>query len=549
MGIFCLFNFTQKLYTHIKMFLLIDLQRRLVMGQIVQGKIYRKLGEKIDILTQKSPCNETSLSFLNSNKGKALVRNSWLGVLLLLWFALATSCSGGTVDVDPTAPGTQIPDDFLGISVEWSSVPDYLGDSTGGVRPTVVTLLRAFEAEDHRVSVRIGGNSEDLAWWNPLGETPPPGVTINIGPTHLSTLAALAEVLNTRLILGLNLALDDPVIAASLVNAVYGAIPREVVQAFEMGNEPDLYVADSHHRGLGYGWNAYLADMEAFRDGIAARVPPETPFAAPALANQSWLLNMGNFCTREKDNLALVTTHVYPYTNCYNLAPGPGALLTEYATSAIRAIYKPVAAAVHEAGMAYRMAEMSSVSCGGADGVSNVYAAALWCADIAFQLASAGLDGLNFHTPAYYAVFTLDPSGAPVVKPPYYGMRFFSLATAQHGRLLPVVVKTPVRVHAWATLGDDGAVRVAMINLDKARDAAISLRAPGRSEAATLVRLRAPALNSRDGLTLGGQTWDGSVDGQPLGTATSEPVTYDTGAYKVPLPALEAVVVTLAPAM
>jgi hypothetical protein len=198
--------------------------------------------------------------------------------------------------------------------------------------------------------------------------------------------------------------------------------------------------------------------------------------------------------------------------------------------------------------MDYRMGEMSSVSCGGADGVSNVYAAALWCADIAFQLAAAGLDGLNFHTPAYYAVFTLDPSGAPVVKPPYYGMRFFSLATASHGRLLPVVVKTPVRVHAWATLGDDGAVRVALINLDKARDTVISLGVPGRSEAATLVRMKAPSLKARDGLTLGGQTWDGSIDGLPLGTAVSEPVVYDNGDYKVPLPALEAVVVTLTPA-
>jgi Glycosyl hydrolase family 79 C-terminal beta domain len=89
---------------------------------------------------------------------------------------------------------------------------------------------------------------------------------------------------------------------------------------------------------------------------------------------------------------------------------------------------------------------------------------------------------------------------------------------------------------------------VALINLNQNRDVVVSLRVPGRSEAATLVRLRAPALNSRNGLTLGGLTWDGSVDGQSLGTATSEPVTYDTGSYRVNLPALEAVVVTVAPA-
>jgi hypothetical protein len=479
-----------------------------------------------------------------------MARYGCMCVLLFVGLTLTLSCRSdwGIVKVDPGTPGTLIPDDFLGISVEWNSVPDYLGDSAGGARPTVVTLLRSFEAESHRISVRIGGNSEDLAWWNPLGATPPPGVTINIGPVHLSTLAAVAEVLQTRLILGLNLVLDDPVIAANLIEAVYGAIPREKVQAFELGNEPDLYRTEGARRGLGYGWNSYLADMEAFRDGISALVPPETPFAAPSLSSRSWLLNMGTFCTKEKDNIALVTTHVYPFTNCYNLAPGPEALLTDYATSGIGASYKPVAAAVHAAGMTHRMAEMSSVSCGGADGVSNVYAAALWCADIAFQLASAGLDGLNFHTPAYYAVFTLDSFGVPVVKPPYYGMRFFSLATAKHGRLLPVTVTTPAHVHAWATLGDDGAVRVAMINLDRTCGGIISLSMPGRSEAATLMRLRAPALNAKSGLTLGGQTWDGSVDGQPLGAATSEPVVYDKGAYKVSLPSLEAVVITVPPA-
>jgi hypothetical protein len=257
---------------------------------------------------------------------------------------------------------------------------------------------------------------------------------------------------------------------------------------------------------------------------------------------------MSDFCEDQKNRLAMVTTHIYPFTNCYNLAPSSESLLTEYATSGIGESYKPFAAAAHSAGMAIRMDETNSVSCGGADGVSNVYAAALWGADLAFQLASAGLDGLNFHTPAYYAVFRLDSSGVPIVQPLYYGMQFFSLATASHGRLLPVIMKMPPKVHAWATLGDDGAVRVALINLNTKRDAAISLNVPGRSETATLVRMRAPTLNSKNGITLGGLTWDGSVDGHPFGNTIAESLEYENGSFKVSLPALEAVVVTLAPA-
>jgi hypothetical protein len=498
------------------------------MGHIVQGKIGRIIR--------------------NAN---GTIKSGFMFSLLFLCLTMSSSCIGDkvTVEIDPAAPGAQIQDDFLGISVEWGSVPDYLGDGSGGLRPAVVTIMRAFEAEDHRLSVRIGGNSQDLAWWNPQGVTPPSGVTINIGPAHLATLAALAEVLQTRLILGLNLAIDDPALAVGLIDAAYDAIPGNAIQAFEMGNEPDLYRTEGPRRGLGYGWNAYLADMEAFHDNIAEQVPPSTPFAATAIANRSWLGNMPGFCEREKNRLALVTTHIYPFTNCYNLAPSAEALLTEYATSGIGASYKTLAAAAHAQGLAYRMDEMNSVSCGGADGVSNVYAAALWGADIAFQLAAAGLDGINFHTPSRYAVFSLDASGVPVVYPLYYGMRFFSLATASHGRLLPLSIKTPARVHAWATLGEDGAVRVALINLNRKTDKVVYLYIPGWSESASLVRLQAPSLTAKTGLTLGGLTWDGSTDGHPLGIASSEPVAYEAGSYKVSLPALEAVVVKVSPAL
>jgi hypothetical protein len=473
------------------------------------------------------------------------------GIFVLIMSMLMMSCIGGkvTVDIDPSAPGAVIPDDFLGISVEWSGVTNYLGDGAGGVKPAAITLMQAFEAEGHRISVRIGGNSQDRAWWNPTGEPRPSGVTIDIGQTHLDTLAAVAEILNTRLILGLNLVLNDPVAAANLVNAAYGTIPHDAVQAFELGNEPDLYRIEGHRRGLGYGWHSYIEEMDTFRDGIAALVPQDTPFAGPSLANRSWILNMEDFFARENEEMALVTTHIYPFTNCYDMAPSPESLLTSYATSGIGASYKPVADAARSAGMPYRMDEMNSVSCGGADGVSNVYASALWGADIAFQLAEAGLDGINFHTPSNYAVFLFDGAGAPVVRPLYYGMRFFSLATAKHGRLLPVKVKTPANVHAWATLGDDGAVRVALINLNQKLDVTISLRLPGMSETASVVRMQAPSLTSRDGLTLGGLTWDGSVDGRPLGNEVAEQVIYDKGSYSVLLPALQAVILTAGPAL
>jgi hypothetical protein len=450
------------------------------------------------------------------------------------------------VIVDPTTPGPAIADDFLGLSVEWSSVVDYLGDGAGGARATTVQLLRNFEPEGNTLAVRIGGNSQDLAWWNPDGLPLPPGVEIDLGPSHMATLAALNTAAGAPFVLGLNLALGDASNAAALVDGAFAAIAREAVLAFELGNEPDYYWSAGYRPFL-YNYDDYQTELDAFHDGIAALVSPVPPFAAPALGGVLWLHRLNDFFAAEQDRVALVTTHVYPYTVCDNLpAPPPAALLSNYATKNIGRTYAPVATAAHDAGYSYRMDELNTVSCGGADGVSNVYAAALWAIDVAFRLADAGLDGLNFHTPGtYYGVFSYDDTGALEVHPLYYGMRFFSLATAQGGQRLPVEINLTRRVRAWATLGQDGAVRVALVNEELEGDDTVRLRVSGRSAAATLVRLRAPALDARTGLTLGGQTWDGSVDGLPLGDLVTEPAPFEGDAYVISLPALQAVVVTV----
>ena len=54
-----------------------------------------------------------------------------------------------------------------------------------------------------------------------------------------------------------------------------------------------------------------------------------------------------------------------------------------------------------------------------------------------------------------------------------------------------------------------------------------------------------PAVDATTGITLGGQTWDGSPDGAPQGTAATEMIPIDHGAARVTLPPLDAVVVTL----
>ncbi|NLH50328.1 MAG: hypothetical protein GX444_17240 [Myxococcales bacterium] len=452
------------------------------------------------------------------------------------------------VIVDPDSPGATVPNTFLGISVEWTHIVDYLGENSGEARAATVQLLRNFEAEGHRPVVRIGGNSQDRAWWNPDGLPRPPGVEVDLDPLPVSILAALNEAAGTSLVLGLNLVLGDAANAAAVIAGLDDRISRDAVAAFELGNEPDYYWTEGL-RPLFYRYDHYRGELETFHDGLAALVSPVPPFAAPALGSTFWLRRLADFFSAESDWVAMITTHVYPFTVCYDLPPpAPARLLDDFATVDIGVVYEPVATAAHAAGYTYRMDELNSVSCGGADGVSNAYVAALWSADVAFRLAAAGLDGLNFHTPGtYYGVFNYDETGALVVMPLYYGMRLFSLATAANGRLLPAVSSLSKRVRVWATLGDDGAVRVLLLNEELTGDSLVKVRVKGRPAAAKLIRLRAPAIDAQTGLTLGGQTWDGSSDGLPLGDPEYETPPRKGDTYYISLPALQAVVVTVPP--
>ncbi len=442
-----------------------------------------------------------------------------------------------TVDVDVGSPGFPIPDDFLGISVEWDQVASYLGDGGGGARPATVALLRAFAAEGHVPVVRIGGNSEDLAWWSDPAATRPQGVTIDIGATEMATLAALAAAVDCPLVLGLNIRTADAANAALLVDAARSAMPAADL-SFELGNEPDSYFTD---------WDSYSSRVDAFGDGIAAAVAPPLPlFEWPAVATWRWLPHLDAQLVNELGRVAIVSTHNYPFTLCGGRPPpSPEDLLTDPATAGIAAIYKPHAALAHALLRRFRMSEMNSVACGGARGVSNAYAAALWVADIATALAGAQLDGVNFHTPgSYYGLFTYDAAGHVTVRPPYYGLRLASLATARHGRVLGVTISTAGRVRGFATLGDDGAARVLLLRED-ATSGVVRLSASGSG--ASLVRLRAPSLGATQGLTLGGATYDGTTDGTLVGAMQPEDVARDGDAWLVQLGAYDAAVVTVTP--
>ena len=160
----------------------------------------------------------------------------------------------------------------------------------------------------------------------------------------------------------------------------------------------------------------------------------------------------------------------------------------------------PVTRAAHAHGKAIRVDEINSVSCFGAQGVSNTFAAALWALETSFAMARVGVDGVNFHTlpGAVYGLFSfrrVHGRWAGHVAPAYYGLLAFAKAAPAGAKLL-ATSGTAHGLRTWATQSPDGTTHVVVINTGH-HARTVGLRLPGEGGVAALSYLRARTLRSR----------------------------------------------------
>ena len=175
-----------------------------------------------------------------------------------------------------------------------------------------------------------------------------------------------------------------------------------------------------------------------------------------------------------------------------------------------------------------------------------------------FEFAKAGADGVNWHTGngGAYGLFDFDlrkdsASGLNIyslgeVRPLFYALQLFEEATESDGRLLPVSVTTTANVKVWALKGVDGLVRVVVLNKDEAQSGSVAIRIPGFASASAS-QLLAPSLSSKTGVTIAGQTYDGSLDGTLQGPITVQSLKAVNGVFTIIVPSVSAALVALAP--
>lgn len=422
----------------------------------------------------------------------------------------------------------RLPTNFASFSYEVECAIQMFSNG-GKPRQSFVALLQNLQAvsAESGPNIRVGGNSADQSVYIPANQPLPINDTYRITDADFQSYLAAVPLWNGSVTLGLNFRNStSPALALAHVKAAIQVLPVSLVEGLEVGNECDLYNGNGI-RPSTFDYTQYASQFDSYQAAIGATGAIQYPRIQGA-----------TFCCSRFDSglpgyiskygtakvLSSVSYHNYPLNNCNRKNDNNVyELLDDNAATSGATHVTPFAQAARAVSIPFYIGEGNSVACGGQYNVSDVFGAALWSIDVMFNIAAIGGTRWNFHgcpEGAYTAIaYPNINSNVPDVRPLYYGMWAFTVATAHHATLQGWTINhsTNTMVKTWPTLDSRGTWRVVILHKDANATAAASVTVrppPAVSVAsnATLVRL-APAsggVHAKYGITFGGLTFDGS---------------------------------------
>ncbi|MDT7788250.1 MAG: hypothetical protein QOF58_6669 [Pseudonocardiales bacterium] len=397
-------------------------------------------------------------------------------LLILFTGTPAQAAPAVSVRVDPTSKSS-VGKDFAGFSYE----KDRVGARMFNARNA--DLVRLFRLLGPSL-LRIGGNLVDMTTWNPSGTG---GKPAEVTPSDIQELSLFARATGWKIVYGINLKTNTPEAAAEEAQVAAKILGKDLV-AFEIGNEPNVYVKT---------WPEYEALFSKYADAIRAKVPG-AKFDGPGQANSSsWA---EDFARTQKDRGAsILSTHVYIAKNTEASIPG---MLASNSSGRLPNISAAMEKAWQTHGISqWRVTEANNYFHGGADGVSNVQAAALWSLDYMSGVAARQGSGINFHGgtstqfPLHYSPIRYDGLNPVGVQAVYYGELLWKLAGP--GAYHSATVSGAGDVTAW------GVGNNAFVNNKGTSAVTTTITLPKKARHASVYVLTAPAIDSKD-ITISG---------------------------------------------
>ena len=486
-----------------------------------------------------------------------------------------------TVTIDPTKPTFKIPDDYAGLSYETQRI-EPAADGFYYFRPDNAPLIAMFKTLGLK-NLRIGGNTVD-------------NLKVPI-PTNadIDKLFGFAKAAGVKVIYSFRIRNGgDPAATATTAKYIadhYG----DNLLCFSIGNEPDLFL---------HSWDSYKKAWMPNYDAINA-VVPGAKYCGPSLTSNS-AKYARDFASNlmPSGKILYITQHQYAGGaggKQTDPAHGIDLLLSkDWPENNYQKYYTEFVPPLN--GAPWRLEEANNFYNGGAKDISDTFASALWGMDYLYWYGSHGAQGVNFHSgdqvaagqnsvECRYASFISSPQGY-FAHPVAYGIKMFNLGSK--GSFVPVTLNAgTVNMTAYAVLGNDRSLYVTLINKEHvypAQAPATSAPAPGATDAASALAnapgafsspapsgapatipaapgtasdadvtlsvgpgftsgkymlLTAPAVNSKTGVTLGGNPINDN--GSFTETWSALPSAPAGGQVHIKVPATSAILVKLTP--
>jgi hypothetical protein len=419
------------------------------------------------------------------------------------------------VTVNTARPGLTIPDDFPGMGLEPFSICALVSLDRQG--PTLANLFKNLGP----AILRFGGSTVENTYWVPAGTSSCSYDHTVLNKTTIDNVFAFAKKAGVRVIWPVNLEIRDPATYADEAAYAY-TVGGPSLYALEIGNEPDLF---------GWSYDTFRSEWEAYANAIKARVP-NAPLSGPATCcTDSWFLN---FMNDDSSKIMVATQHIYPLHT--------GSITDMMRPALMRNTMHRIDTLVQAA-----KAKNLSLQIDETDPFVEVhippafsFSASLWVADYALSSAGQGVGGINV-----FGQIPPDPEspinadGGP--RATYYGLLFFHHAAPGESKMVPITINTPMNITAYATLGTDGKLRVALINKDQSDSATLQINTGLAYTKASALRMTAPSMSSTSGITFGGAAVAANGTWSPH---TVEAVAVNGANSSIHLPPASAVVIT-----
>ena len=337
--------------------------------------------------------------------------------------------------------------------------------------------------------IRIGGNGVDTSSWRGAIPSLTP-----IEPKSVDSLAEFLKLSGWSIIYGVNMANTTPDLVVEEIRYVLPRLGSSLL-AVQIGNEPNYY--RDHYRPKNWTFEDYFIEWQTDAKAIRSAFPNVSLIGPSSVAHFDYAVEFAN---RASKNIWL-GQHYYRGNGRDPRSTAELLLTPDQNLDDMLSALTPLAKADHLNG--FILDEANSYYSGGAAGVSDRYASALWSAWFLAETTSRGVHTVNFHGGgAVYSPIYFNHKGTVEVRPAYYGLLLFSQFCGGQYRNVKRVSAENQNVSCYSLSASDGRENVLLFNLDFKKPTHFAIGGVSSGDY-RVIRLQGPDATVATGITLG----------------------------------------------